>query len=273
MSDVGGDGPDWRRPDGAERLDQLPTRADSSLPEPGEVVKALREPHRRFCARRDRSLLLVIQGPDTSGKNSLIRTLSRGLDPAGFRSWSFGPPGREALRHDFLWRASRLLPARGEVVAFNRSYYDCVLAERLWPVEKPVRPPDWAGRHRAIVDFEQRLLDEGTAILKCWLNLSDAEHRRRLERRLRDPRKSWKFDPADLRNFEDRDRYQALASATLAKTGLPDAPWHLIPADSRKEARSIVGGLLRDMLEQLAPEYPPQDDALCERFLARLRGL
>lgn len=273
MSDMRGGEPDWRWPEGIDSLDKLPNRAGVPLPGPGEVVKALREPHRRFCARRDRALLLVIQGPDTSGKNSLIRTLARGLDPAGFRCWSFGPPGHEARRHDFLWRASRLLPARGEVVAFNRSYYDCVLAERLWPVGTPARSPDWARRHRAIMDFEQRLLDEGTAILKCWLNLSDAEHRRRLAMRLRDPRKSWKFDPSDLRNFEDRERYQALASATLAQTGLPDAPWHVIPADSRKEARSIVAGLLRDRLEQLAPDYPPRDDALCERFLARLRDL
>lgn len=257
---------DWWFPPECEDLHDLPTRAAEVRTGTTGVVKALREPHRRFHARSEYALLLVVQGVDASGKNSLLRHLARGLDPAGFRVWSFGPPAGAELEHDFLWRVGRVLPAFGEIAAFNRSHYEAVLAERLWPVRVPHRMPDWTARHRAINDFERHLTESGTIVLKCWLHLSAAEQKNRLEKRLHDPRKQWKFDEADLRTFRDRDRYLALASETLRVTHTDVAPWHVIPADDRRSARAIVAGILENTLAQRAPEYPGADEALVARM-------
>lgn len=260
----------WLLPDDCHDLDSLPSLAE---PDPGSVRQAihgLREPHRRFLACKPGAVLLVIQGLDTSGKNSLLRHLARGLDPAGFRVWSFGPPVGEELEHDFLWRVYRRLPAAGEVVAFNRSHYEAVLAERLWPVRVPRVEPDWPERWRAINDFERHLSESGTHIIKCWLHISEEEHFNRLRQRIDDPRKQWKFDASDLRNFRDRRRYQTLASEVLRETHTHLAPWHVIPADRRSQSRAIVAGILARALEGLAPDYPPADTETLERLRGEL---
>lgn len=256
----------WQLPEDGPELARLPSLAD---PDPGsarEAIHGLRERHRRFLARRPGAILLVVQGLDTSGKNSLLRHLARGLDPAGFRVWNFGPPTGEEREHDFLWRIQRRLPQWGELVAFNRSHYEAVLSERLWPVSEPVVVPDWAARQRAINDFERHLSESGIRVVKCWLHISEAEYRRRLLQRLDDPRKQWKFDAADLRNFRDRHRYCVLASEVLRETHTARAPWYLIPADRRSQSRAIVARILARELETLAPEYPACDPGLVEHF-------
>ena len=250
------------------------TELSAQAPDPGvkarNVIKGLRDKHRCFHARGERALLLAVQGVDTSGKNSLLRHLGRGLDPAGFRVWPFGPPRGAEREHDFLWRAWPLLPAPGELVAFNRSYYEAVLAERLWPVQTPAVEPDWAERHRAINAFERHLVYSGTTIIKCWLHLSGDEHRARLLERLDDPRKQWKFEAADLRNFRQRNDYLALAGATLRDTHTDLAPWYVIPADDRHKARALVAALLGRTLDALAPSWPEHDEALLAEFRREL---
>ncbi len=261
----------WRWPPACDDLDRFSTR----LPEPGvkagDVIKRLRDKHRRFCARGEHAVLLVVQGVDTSGKNSMLRHLARGLDPAGFRVWPFGPPAGPEQEHDFLWRAWPLLPAPGELVAFNRSYYEAVLAERLWPVRTPTVEPDWAERRRAINAFERHLVHSGTTIMKCWLHLSAEEHRERLLARLDDPRKQWKFEASDLRNFRQREEYLALAGETLHETHTAWAPWHLVPADDRGRARAMVAELVGRNLETLAPAWPECDESLLAEFKRELQ--
>lgn len=260
----------WRWSPDCDDLNQFPTRAPDPGARAADVIKGLREKHRRFHARGEQAILLVVQGVDTSGKNSLLRHLARGLDPAGFRVWPFGPPTRAELEHDFLWRAWPLLPAPGEVVAFNRSYYEAVLAERLWPVRTPRVEPDWAERRRAINAFERHLVHSGTTIIKCWLHLSEEEHRARLLERLNDPRKQWKFDASDLHNFRQRRDYLALADETLRATHTDLAPWYLIPADDRGRARALVAALLDRTLDVLAPSWPQHDEALLAEFRCEL---
>jgi polyphosphate kinase 2 (PPK2 family) len=261
----------WRWPPGCDDLDRFASRLPDPGVKAGDVIKGLREKHRCLGARQEHAVLLVVQGVDTSGKNNLLRHLARGLDPAGFRAWAFGPPRGAEQDHDFLWRAWPLLPAPGEMVAFNRSYYEAVLAERLWPVRPPKLEPDWAERHRAINAFERHLVQSGTTIIKCWLHLSGEEHRRRLLARLDDPRKQWKFEESDVRNFRQRNDYLALAGKTLHETHTGWAPWHLIPADDRGRARALVAALVGQKLDALAPSWPACDEELLSQFKSALQ--
>jgi PPK2 family polyphosphate:nucleotide phosphotransferase len=261
----------WQLPEAGMDLARWPSLAS---PDPGsarDAIRGLRESHRRFLACKPGAILLVIQGPDTSGKNSLLRHLARGLDPAGFRVCSFGPPAGEELEHDFLWRVQRRLPQWGELAGFNRSHYEAVLAERLWPVAQPVVTPDWAARRRAINDFERHLVESGTRVIKCWLHISEEEYRSRLLHRLDNPRKQWKFDASDLRTFRDRQRYQALAAEVLRETHTAHAPWYLIPSDRKNQARAIVAQILIQVLEELAPAYPEPEAGVLEPFRQALK--
>lgn len=234
-----------------------------------DSLKRIGEHHRRLWANRRKSLLLVVHGVDASGKDSLIRTLARYMDPAGFRAWSFGRPQGAEARHDFFWRVTPCLPAFGEVVAFNRSHHEAVIAERVWPVHSPEHY-DWPARYAAIRAFETHLVREGTVLVKLWMRLSPEEQSRRLLKRLDKPRKQWKFDASDIDAWEKRDRYVQCAEEAIAATHIPEAPWLIIPGDHKKTARAIVARILAEQLEQLAPEYPPLDQALLERYKALL---
>lgn len=234
--------------------------------------KRMREYQRRLFAGKRYGVLLVVQGMDAAGKDSLIRTLARGLDPVAFRSHSFGRPEGEEVRHDFLWRVWRHLPALGQVVAFNRSHYEAVLSGRLWPVAGEAHDPDWLGRYRAINEFEGLLHREGTRVVKVWLNTSAEERRRRLLKRLESPRKRWKFDDADIEAWHARDRYVALADEVLMATHTEHAPWYLIPNDDKRRARARVAALLADTLQALAPDYPEEDQSCICRYRELLGG-
>lgn len=155
--------------------------------------------------------------------------------------------------------------AGGEVVAFNRSHYESVLAERLWPVTEH-SSDDWPLKYEAINAFEQHLHREGTRIIKIWLNTSQEEQRRRLLKRLDKPRKRWKFDAADVESWLARDAYLSLVNETLVPTHTLHAPWHLIPNDDKKNARAAVAALLLDTLKELAPEYPQEDPQCIEHY-------
>ncbi|EKF75082.1 hypothetical protein A11A3_05299 [Alcanivorax hongdengensis A-11-3] len=250
---------------------RLPTRTSHRhLPHLDTILERLAEYHRRLFAGGRYSVLLVVQGLDAAGKDSLIRTLAQGLDPAAFRANSFRRPLGEELQHDFLWRLWRHLPARGQVVAFNRSYYEAVLSERLWPSPECPREPDWAQRYQAINAFEQHLHNEGTRIIKIWLNTSAEEQRLRLLKRLRQPRKRWKFEPADVQSWLARDSYLMMLNEAMTATHTVQAPWHIVANDDKKVARRQVGHLLADILEALAPSYPQENTACIEQYIEQL---
>jgi PPK2 family polyphosphate:nucleotide phosphotransferase len=200
-----------------------------------------------------RSLLIVLQGLDASGKDGATRRLLTGVNPQGAQVTSFKAPTSEELDHDFLWRIHRVLPPRGTIGVFNRSHYeDIVTTQQLGLIDAR----EAERRCRAVNEFERHLTDQGVAILKVFLHLSKEEQRIRLQERIDDPRKHWKMDLHDLetrRHFEDLGR---LYDKAIAATSTEYAPWHVVPAD-RKWVRDIVlGELAVDALERLNPQFP-----------------
>ncbi|MET4027320.1 PPK2 family polyphosphate:nucleotide phosphotransferase [Marinobacter sp. MBR-99] len=246
---------------------EYPTSLDEGckLPALEASLEEIGEYQRRLWANRRRALLLVIHGPDTSGKDSLIRTLATYADPAGFHAWSFSRPTETEAAHDFLWRVTPLLPAYGQMVAFNRSHHEAVIGERVWPVRSK-DTYNWPNRFRAIRDFERHLASEGTCVVKIWLNLSEDEHRRRLLKRLDKPRKRWKFDRSDIEGWKQRATYQTYAEQALAATHTDEAPWFIVPGDRKPEARAIVAALVAELLKSLAPDYPEEHPDVLEEY-------
>lgn len=257
----------WFWDSGKPRFRNYPYRVedDDKLPALEASLETIGEYQRRLWANRRRALLIVIHGPDTSGKDSLIRTLATYADPAGFHAWSFSRPQGAETRHDFLWRVTPLLPGFGEMVAFNRSHHEAVIGERVWPVHAP-ESYRWANRYRSIRNFETHLVEEGTTVVKIWLNLSEDEHRRRLLTRLDKPRKRWKFDKSDVDGWAKRKQYEQFAEEALAQTHTDDAPWFVVPADKKPQARAIVAAILAEQLQELAPDYPNEDQGVLEEY-------
>ncbi len=247
---------------------------DEKIPALEASLEEVGEYQRRLWANRKRAVLVVIHGPDTSGKDSLIRTLATYVDPAGFHAWSFSRPQGAEVRHDFLWRVTPYLPGFGEMVAFNRSHHEAVIAERVWPVHAP-DSYDWDNRYQSIRNFERHLVQEGTTILKIWLNLSGDEHRRRLLKRLDKPRKRWKFDKSDIDGWTRRAEYEEFAQEAVAATHTPEAPWFVVPGDRKPQARAIVAAMLAEQLKRLAPDYPAEDKTVLEEYrkLLALNGV
>jgi len=263
----------WQWTDGRPDPDKLATtmaKPDiAAMPDLTSCLDALGEAQRRLHANGRHAVLLILQGLDASGKDSLLRTLAQGLDPAGFRVYSFGCPSPEEAAHDFLWRVVPKLPAHGHIVAFNRSHYEAVLAERVLE-GAPGAKRFWQARYRTINAIEKHWHDSGTRIIKVWLHQSEAEQKERLLKRLDEPRKRWKFDPSDLDTFAQREPYLQAMADMVEATSSEDAPWHLVPADNKAHARAAVAGLLLAHLQQLAPEYPDSDPALDARYRALL---
>lgn len=203
-----------------------------------------------------RAVLLVLQGMDTSGKGGTVRHTVGLVDPQGVDITAFGAPTEEELRHDFLWRIRRALPAAGRIGVFDRSHYEDVLVAR---VEGHADPEEVERRYEAINDFEAELLAAGTRVLKVMLHISAEEQRARLLERLDRPDKHWKFDPGDIdarRRWED---YQAAYEVALERTNTEVAPWHVVPADRKWYRNLAVGLLLRDTLSRMALEWPSAD--------------
>lgn len=224
-----------------------------------ERLFALQE---RLWAEGKQSLLVVLQAMDTGGKDGTIRHVFRGLNPAGVRVASFKAPTAEELRHDFLWRVHRQAPAAGEVVIFNRSQYEDVLIVR---VHESVPEKVWRPRYDAIVDFERHLAEAGTTIVKFWLHISPDEQRNRLQARLDDPDKRWKFNPVDLDERKLWPRYQQAAEEMLWRTSTDDAPWYVVPADHKWYRNWVVSHVLIETLGAMDPRYPdPPARTHCE---------
>jgi PPK2 family polyphosphate:nucleotide phosphotransferase len=204
----------------------------------------------RLWAEGRRSLLVVLQGIDTSGKDGTISHVFRGLNPLGLRVASFKTPTDNELAHDFLWRVHAQSPAVGEIGIFNRSHYEDVLVVR---VRKLVKPAVWRSRYGHINAFEALLADAGTTVVKVFLHLSMAEQRRRLDARLADPAKAWKVQASD---FEDRKLWAPYTEAfeeMLTKTSTQQAPWFVVPADAKWFRNWVVMNLVIETLEEMDP--------------------
>ena len=206
-------------------------------------------------------LLVVLQAIDTGGKDGTIRHVFDGTNPQGVKVASFKQPTREELAHDYLWRVHPHTPADGEIAIFNRSHYEDVLVVR---VHELVPETVWSKRYDQINEFERTLADEGTTIRKFFLHISKEEQKERLQARLDDPTKHWKFARSDLAERELWDSYQRAYEAVLSKTSTSWAPWYIIPADHKWYRNLAISSLLVDALEEFHMQYPDPEDDLDE---------
>jgi PPK2 family polyphosphate:nucleotide phosphotransferase len=228
-------------------------------------VDRLSELQRRLYADDHYSLLLIFQAMDAAGKDGAIRHIMSGVNPQGCQVYSFKHPSAEELDHDFLWRTSRNLPERGRIGIFNRSYYEEVLIVRVHPEilagqrlprETALDPHIWKHRFRSIVDLEEHLHRNGTRIAKFFLNISKEEQRKRLLARIDDPKKQWKFEKGDLEERALWKEYRAAYEECLAATSTEHAPWYVVPADDKKNARLIISQVIVEVLQELDLKYP-----------------
>jgi PPK2 family polyphosphate:nucleotide phosphotransferase len=210
-----------------------------------------------------RSVLLVVQGMDTSGKGGIVRHVVGAVDPQGVHHQAFAAPTQEELAHDFLWRVRRALPAPGQIGVFDRSHYEDVVVAR---VKGLVPRETWEPRYEQINEFERTVTDHGTTLIKVLLQISPAEQHDRLAARLDRPDKHWKYDPGDIDERLRWPDYQRAYQDVLDRCSTPLAPWYVVPADRKWYARWAVQQLLLDALEQLDPQWPPaQFDVAVER--------
>lgn len=210
-------------------------------------------------ATHKHKILLVLQGMDTSGKDGTIRHVFNTVDPLGVRVASFKAPTEDELDHDFLWRVHRQVPGDGEIVIFNRSHYEDVL---IVPVHGWITPQECTRRYEVINAFEKLLCDNGTIIIKCFLYISKSEQKARLEARLADPEKRWKFRLGDVAERKLWKKYIQAYEDALAATSTKHAPWHVVPANSKTERNLIISNLLVQTLESLNMQYPEPDEDL-----------
>ena len=240
-------------------------------------TKHLKKLQRLLYAHNRYSLLLIFQAMDAAGKDGAIRHVMSGVNPQGCQVHSFKHPSATELDHDFLWRTHRVLPERGRIGIFNRSYYEEVLIVRVRPeVLQAQNLPDsaldeddfWAGRYRSITESEAHLHRNGTRVIKFFLHLSREEQRQRFLARIDDPDKNWKFSDADIEQRQSWDQYMTAYEACLAATSTAEAPWYVVPADDKKNARLIVSQIILDTLSGLNLRYPPTSAARREELLA-----
>ena len=227
--------------------------------ETAENVQVLGELGHRLYAEGQRSLLLILQGMDTSGKDGTIRRVMYGFNPQSCRVVSFKEPSAEELAHDFLWRIGRAVPRRGYVGIFNRSHYEDVLIVR---VHNLVPEEEWKTRYERINAFERLLAAGGTTIVKVFLHISKERQRRRLQARVDDPEKRWKFSHRDLSERRLWDDYQAAYEAVLNRCNTAVAPWYIVPSDRKWYRNLVVSRLLRAALEELDPQFPPAEEGI-----------
>jgi PPK2 family polyphosphate:nucleotide phosphotransferase len=206
-----------------------------------------------FAERRHR-LLVILQGLDGSGKDGTVRNVFSGIDPHGLRVISFKSPTPQELDRDYLWRVHHEVPTRGELVVFNRSHYEDIVAVKV----KSLAPKSvWERRFDHVVNFERMLMDEGTTILKFFLHVSRDEQRKRLQARLENPDKHWKFHPDDIADSRRWPEFTEAYEEVIARTGTDEAPWFIIPANRKWYRNVAVATILRDTLAKLELKFPP----------------
>jgi PPK2 family polyphosphate:nucleotide phosphotransferase len=211
------------------------------------------------------ALLLIFQAMDAAGKDGAIKHVMSGINPQGCQVFSFKHPSAQELEHDFLWRTTRCLPERGRIGIFNRSYYEEVLILRVHPEILRARliPKEllddkdiWEKRYRSILDLEKHLYRNGTRVVKFFLHLSKEEQRRRFLERIDDPDKNWKFSQADLAESKFWKDYMQAYEDCLGATSTEHAPWYVVPADDKENARLIISQIILDTLDSLKMKYP-----------------
>ena len=244
------------------RLSDIPTRFEEEKEDKTSksVFDRLNKLQTTLYAAKTRGLLLVLQGMDTAGKDGVIRHVFTHISPLGVRAQAFAAPSDEEKRHDFLWRIHSKLPGKGEMVIFNRSHYEDVLVPQVrgW-----LKPPALKKRLEHIRHFEAMLQDEGITVLKCYLHISKAEQKKRLQARMDDPQKQWKLQASD---FEDRKLWPAFMRAyqqTLSATSTQDAPWYIIPADDKSDRDQFLAELLVATMEGMHLKMPQPTLKLC----------
>jgi len=246
-----------------------------------EQVAQLSRLQRLHYASDRYALLLIFQAMDAAGKDGVIRHVMSGVNPQGCQVFSFKHPSATELDHDFLWRTTQSLPERGRIGIFNRSYYEEVLIVRVHPeILRSQNLPDslrdektvWPGRYRSIVDLEKHLGRNGTQVVKFFLHLSKEEQRKRFLDRIDDPDKNWKMNLSDIQERNFWKQYMAAYEAALSATSTDHAPWYVVPADDKKNARLIVSQIILDTLNGLTLAYPKTTPSR-RRELASIRKL
>ena len=230
-----------------------------------EQVKELSDLQRLHYASNRYALLLIFQAMDAAGKDGAIRHVMSGVNPQGCQVFSFQQPSAEELEHDFLWRTTRRLPERGRIGIFNRSYYEEVLIVRVHPELLHAQGlPDgsiaaqaiWKERYRSIVELEEHLHRNGTRVLKFFLHLSKDEQRQRFLARIDEPDKNWKFSLADVHERKYWKQYMQAYEDCLTATSTRHAPWYVVPADDKENARLIISQIVLDAFKELKMAYP-----------------
>lgn len=271
------------------KLSKIATKAGDELDGKSQGVEALeqdlkqlQDAQERLFASGKRSLLVILQGMDTSGKDGIIRHVFRGMNPQGCRVIGFKAPNSEELGHHFLWRPMRYLPPKGLVSIFNRSYYEEVLvvrvhpkfldAQNLMPYKK--LSDLWKRRYEEIRMFEKTLVESGTSVLKFYLHISRDEQRKRLLERLETPDKHWKFNAGDLAERKLWKEYEQAFEEAIPATSTKQAPWYIIPADDKWYARASVADLIASHLDGLDLEFPkvsPEELAKYSSYIEELK--
>ncbi len=205
-------------------------------------------------AQKQHKLLIVLQGMDTSGKDGTVRGVFGQINPLGARTVAFKAPSTVEKEHDYLWRVHQEVPGKGEIVIFNRSHYEDVLITRVhdWIDQKECKR-----RYQQICDFERMLAETGTTILKFFLHISKNEQKHRLEERLADPDKHWKFDPQDLLEREYWGGYQQAYSDAITASDADYAPWYIIPSDSKTQRNLAIAQIVNEKLQAMKLTFPP----------------
>jgi PPK2 family polyphosphate:nucleotide phosphotransferase len=253
-------------------LQKWPTKAEPVYASKHDYKKLLAEhvvqlsaQQQLFYASNRHAILLIFQAMDAAGKDGAIRHVMSGVNPQGCQVFSFKHPSPAELEHDFLWRTTRDLPERGRIGIFNRSYYEEVLIVRVHPeILRNEGLPDaalddgevWRNRYRSIVDLERHLERNGTCVIKFFLHLSPDEQRKRFVERIDSPDKNWKFSTADIEERKFWKQYMNAYEQCLSATSTRHAPWYIVPADDKRNARLIVSRIVLDTFEALKMAYP-----------------
>jgi len=225
----------------------------------GKILEEISDLQEMLYAERKRKLLIVLQGTDTSGKDGTVRHLFGSINPMGLRAVGYRAPTEIEAAHDFLWRIHREVPKAGEIAVFNRSHYEDVLVTRVLGM---ITQAECKRRYAQIRDFERMLSESGTSIVKFFLHISKDEQRERLQARVDDPHKHWKFDPEDLKQRELWKDYQKAYADAIAATNEDHAPWYVIPADSKRYRNEAIARVLLETLRGMELDWPPPDKRL-----------
>jgi PPK2 family polyphosphate:nucleotide phosphotransferase len=256
----------WIVPAGSTiSLKDLPTASKEGAPgDKRETEEALQETVQQISSYQERlwaegkqSLLVVLQAMDTAGKDGTIRAVFSGVNPQGVHVTSFKSPTSDELAHDFLWRCHKVTPAKGEIGVFNRSHYEDVLVVR---VKNLVPEEVWRPRYDLINSFEEQLTHASNTVIKFFLHMSKEEQAKRLQARLDDPSKRWKFNSGDLVERKLWDDYQQAYQEAISQTSTETAPWYVIPADRKWYRNWAIAQVIAQTLEKMAPQYPEPED-------------